>query len=206
MFPCCVHSFPKGLHCLPWKLSEKSKKSSSFSVIDFPFPRAATVWCPLGDSAAGFPQQVVVIATGSHVVKAAIGGRAVAVGRRGEERGGEGRRRGWVEGSGRLLIELIRSQLQKAAVSWYLVRNILDKHTLFVLCVHVTVCVCCCEGIYSVFVCVCVVLCMDVFQIRVVQNPLLRRTVVFVCVTWDCFTSIWHRCCCCQCQGQRSKS
>lgn len=103
-----------------------------------------------------FPQQVVAIATGSHVVMVAIEGRAVAVGNggRGEERGGEG----CIESSGGLLIELIRSQLQRAAVSWHLVKHTLNKHTLFTLCtcvsggVHVTVAV----NVYAAFIFVCV--------------------------------------------------
>ncbi|CAB1414460.1 unnamed protein product [Pleuronectes platessa] len=54
---------------------------------------------------------------------------AAAEGREAAGSGVEGR----AESSGRLLIELIRSQLQNAAVSWYLVRFILGKHTQFVL-------------------------------------------------------------------------
>lgn len=56
-------------------------------------------------------QQVVAIATGSHVVMAAVEGR-----------GGGSKGEGVIESSGRLLIELIRSQLQKTIVSWHLVR------------------------------------------------------------------------------------
>lgn len=61
----------------------------SLSVIDFPSPelpqcgaRSETAWL--------VSQQVVAIATGSHVVMAAVEGRVVAVGRGGEDRGGAG--------------------------------------------------------------------------------------------------------------------
>jgi len=113
------------------------------------------------------PRQVVSIATGSHVVMAAVQGRVLA----GVRGGG-----GCMESTGRLLIEPIRSQLQKASVSWHLVRQIMGKQAVQRLYehggVHVTGCIC----VYTVHVCVCVGV-LDVFQIRVAQNSFLRWTI-----------------------------
>lgn len=75
------------------------------------------------------------MATGSHVVMAAVQARAVAVGRRGVEWGGVCR---W---------QTMGSQLQKASASWHLVRHPVT-HVLVCVFESVEVCI----ALY-VFVC-----------------------------------------------------
>lgn len=144
------------------KHDKKKKKALSPPSYRFVFPELPQCGAR-SETARLVSQQVVSMATSSHVVMAAVEGRVVTVGRGWQERGFVGGQ--W------LLIELIRSQLQRAEVSCHLVRHMLGKRTAFVWCVCVS----------TMSVCVC--LWLDSCPIRAVNNSLLWWTIVCVCVS-----------------------